>query len=163
MMKYTAKMDRNLLRRRHVISDPVTKKSGGVLVDNFKLRWNTVWRKDRVGKEAGLLWLIWHRAPAVNEWRARINRNLVTNCSVCGSGAKETVLHRFWECPAAQVAWKWGTHILNLMVTDPDSRGPWRPMNWKQGIFSDRTPRRFRRVQKVWMAIRATVVWLLWM
>jgi hypothetical protein len=30
-----------------------------------------------VGKEASLLWLIRHRAPAVNEWQSRISRNLV--------------------------------------------------------------------------------------
>jgi hypothetical protein len=43
------------------------------------------------------------------------------------------------------------------------SRGPWRPLNWKQGIFYDRIPQRFDRVKKIWMVVRGTIVWQLWL
>lgn len=35
----------------------------------------------------------------------------------------------FWECASAQVAWKWGIHVMNLLVAKGNSRGPWRPLN----------------------------------
>jgi hypothetical protein len=163
IMKYSAKMGRELLNKRHDIPNPVVRKWGGILVHIHKLRWNTVWSKARVNKETGLLWLIWHRAPAVNKWRSRINIELDTTCPVCGSGATESVLHRFWECSSARLAWSWGTHILNCLVAKRGTRGSWRPLNWKQGIFSDRIPRKFKQVQNIWMAVQGTMVWLLWM
>jgi hypothetical protein len=73
------------------------------------------------------------------------------------------VLYRFWECPSAKIAWDWAIHILKVLVAKNNERGPWWPVNWKQGIFSDKIPRRFDSIQKIWMAIRGTVVWTLWM
>jgi hypothetical protein len=162
-MQFNAKMGRELLRKNHVVANPVTRKWGGVLVRTHKLRWNSIWDLGRVSKEAGLLWLIWHRALVVNEWRLRINRTLDTSCPVCSRGVHETALYRFWKCQSARVAWRWGTHILNILVSDRESRGPWRPFTWKQGIFSDRIPCRFDRVKKVWMALRGIVLWQLWL
>jgi hypothetical protein len=52
---------------------------------------------------------------------------------------------------------------LNLLVADGNSQGPWRPLTWKQGIFSECIPRRFDRVKKVWMAICGIVLWQLWL
>jgi hypothetical protein len=76
-------------------------------------------------------------------------------------GAMESVLHRFWECPFAKISWDWAIHILNALVARNGEYGPWRPLTWKQGIFSDRIPRRFDNIQKIWMAIQGTVVWML--
>jgi hypothetical protein len=96
-------------------------------------------------------------------WKYRVNRNVNTNCPVCVCGAFESVLHRFWECPYAQTAWRWGIFILNKVAADNDEQGPWCPLTWKHGIFSDRMPRRFDKVRKIWMAIRGIVIWLLWL
>jgi hypothetical protein len=104
------------------------------------------------------MWLIWHRALAVNEWCQRININLDSRCPVCIRGANETVLHRFWECPSAQVAWRWGMHILNMLVTAEDDCGPWRPFSWKHGIFSERIPGRFNAVKSIWSTLRGTII-----
>lgn len=92
-----------------------------------------------------------------------MNQNINFSCPVCNRGTLELVLHRFWECPAAQLAWQWGVFVLNKIAADDGERGPWRPLNWKQGIFSARIPRRFDKVRKIWMAVRSTVVWLLWL
>jgi hypothetical protein len=95
IMNYTTKMGRDLLKQQHTIPNPVVRKWKGILSNTFRLRWNTVWAKGRVNKESGLLWLIWHRAPVVNEWRRRIRGDLDTSCVVCCRGTHETVLHRF--------------------------------------------------------------------
>jgi hypothetical protein len=129
MLKFTTKMGCEILKKRHVFPDPMSRKWGGVLAASHRLRWNTVWEKGRVQKEAGLLWQIWYRAPPVNAWRYRINQNINTNCLVCVRGSHESVLHRFWECPSAQSAWQWGIFILNKVAAEDGDHGPWCPFN----------------------------------
>jgi hypothetical protein len=41
-MNFTAKMGRELLRKKHVVANPVTRKWGGVLVYPHRLRWNSI-------------------------------------------------------------------------------------------------------------------------
>jgi hypothetical protein len=69
-LAYSSNMGRRLLKRHHVVPNVIERKWIGVLPLNFKLRWDNVWDKERVSKEAGL---IWHRAVAVNEWRSVAN------------------------------------------------------------------------------------------
>lgn len=82
---------------------------------SFKLRWPTIWTKERTQKECGLLWAIWHRAVAVNEWRGRIDGNIDQSCVVCGVGKREPVLHRFRECPSAQYVWTWSNKLITTL------------------------------------------------
>jgi hypothetical protein len=66
--------------------------------------WKNVWDRSRINKEAGMLWLIWHRSIAINAWCGRINGNIDQGCPVCANSTTEMVLHRFWECPFAKRA-----------------------------------------------------------
>lgn len=99
-MGYTSR-----IKKRIVVNNPVTRKWQGVLPQDFRLKWRTVWTKERISKEAGLLWLVWHRAVAVNHWRGRFNNTVDIRCPVCPRRSEESVLHRFWECCSAQRAW----------------------------------------------------------
>ena len=121
-MQYTSKMGKEFLQKKHVIPNLVTRKWGMVLIRTHKLHWNTVWAPGRVNKEVGLVWLIWHSTPAVNEWRLWINKHLVTSCKVFVQGAHKFVLHKFGECQST--AWQWSTHILNLLVANDNSYSP---------------------------------------
>lgn len=94
-MNYTTELGRNLLKSQHVEPNVVTVKWQGVLLATYKLRWDNIWDKERVRKEAGLIWMTWHRAVAVNEWRERINATILQACRVCNNGSQETTLHRF--------------------------------------------------------------------
>lgn len=115
-------------------------------------------------KEAGLLWSAWHKGLAVNDWRGQYSQTIDRNCPTCTTGARETVLHRLWECDVARKAWHWATHVLNLMAsTDPHNSGPWRQFTWKQAIFSARILRRFRSFGFIWASIRGVVLWTLWL
>lgn len=156
LMEYSSKLGRDLLKQKHVVHNPVTRKWGGVLPDDFQLKWKTVWLKDRTRKEAGLLWLIWHRAVAVNHWRERIDGNVDIRCLVCPRRSEESVLHRFWECLSVQRAWQWAIHVMNALVEGRDAQGPWQMLTWRQGIFSNRIPRKFNHVK------RTVVLWTLW-
>lgn len=132
------------------------------MTNDFRLKWKTVWTKDRTNKEAGLLWLIWHRAVAVNHWRGRIDRGIDIRCPVCPRRSEESVLHRFWEYHSAQRAWQWAIHIMNALISGKDAQGPWQPLTWKQGIFSDSIPRKFNPIKRVWMELRTVVLRTLW-
>lgn len=164
-MSYSASLGQKLLQKKHVIPNFVERKWQGILPLNFRLRWKSIWAKKRTPKEAGLLWLTWHRSVAVNVWRARINRNLNHNCPVCPRRSEESVLHQFWECHSAQRAWHWGIHLMSTLIIGRDTRGPWRMLTWKQGIFSDKIPCKFDKISFLWMAIRTVILtmWSLWM
>lgn len=131
-------MGRLLLRKHHVIPSVVRKKWTGILSHTFKLRWSTIWTTDITKKESGLLWAIWHRAMAVNEWRGRISANVDQRCLVCTLGKKESVLHRFWECHSAQVVWSWSTNLIDLLC--PMSNGLNRQSVSQSSIESLSTP-----------------------
>jgi hypothetical protein len=115
-MSYSAELGRKILKRRHIVPDVILTKWEGVLPLDYKLSWDNTWDRERVRKEAGLIWLTWHRAVAVNEWRGRINIMIPQACRVCDNGTTESVLHRFWECTSAKQAWAWGMHILQTVL-----------------------------------------------
>lgn len=127
-MEYNVKLGRELLQDKHEIPNPMERKWQGILPMSQRLRWNTVWAKPCAPKESGLLWLVWHRAVAVNAWRGRIDGSINTNCPMCTRPTIESVLHRFWECPLARLVWQWGTHILNTLISGKEAKGPWRPL-----------------------------------
>ena len=87
-MKYTSNQGRKLLRRQAKIPNIVEKKWSGVLPTNYKLRWSNIWDTERVRKEAGLMWMIWHKVVAVNVWRGVISQEIDQNCSVCLRGIR---------------------------------------------------------------------------
>ena len=114
----------------------------GILPANYKLRWNNIWNTERVRKEAGLMWMIWHKAVAMNAWRGVISQEIDQSCAVCLKGSKETVLHRFWECLAAQKAWRWGEAIINNMVPAGVNRRSQAPApNARMGsVYTSQSP-----------------------
>jgi hypothetical protein len=102
IMNYTSELGRRMLKLRHVVPNVVMRKWQGVLPVLYKFRWDNAWNRERIRKEAGLIWLTWHLAVAVNVWRGRINCNIPQDCLVCDSSLVESVLHRFWKCVAAR-------------------------------------------------------------
>lgn len=102
LMQYMAACGQTLLKKRHKLLVVTEAKWAGVVPLNFKLRWLNEWNLGRIRKEAGLLWLIWHRAVVVNAWRRRIDNAMDQCCPICLNRARESVLHHFWECSSAQ-------------------------------------------------------------
>jgi hypothetical protein len=82
IMNYTSELGRKMLKTRHVVPNVVMRKWQGVLPVSYKFRWDNAWDQERIRKEVGLIWLTWHRVVAVNEWRGRINRNILQDCPV---------------------------------------------------------------------------------
>lgn len=97
LLAYSTKLGRELLSSKHIIPNVVDRKWQGILPTSYKLQWLRVWNNTRTKKEVGLMWLIWHRAVCVNEWRRSSNNRAVIDCLVCTRGSVESILHRFWE------------------------------------------------------------------
>jgi len=51
---------------------------------------------------------------------------------------------------------------LNTLISGEDAKGPWKPFNWKQGIFSTRIPKKFDKYSRVWVGLRTVILWALW-
>lgn len=118
LMNYTASLGRKYRLSTHSVPAVVEKKWSGVLPITYRLKWINVWDAERVRKEAGLIWAIWHKGIEVNAWRGKHNRQQGFDqcCPVCFSGIRETVMHWFWECPSAAKAWRWGAFLMTLLA-----------------------------------------------
>jgi hypothetical protein len=239
-MNYSADLGRKILKAKHKIPDVIESKWQGVLPANFRLRWDNTWDSERICKEAGLIWLTWHRAVAINEWRGQFTTTTPQGCPMCLSGAPELVLHRFWECKSAKVAWFWGIHILHVAMQETNraeerrqhqrkdnrgnlinqrtimcrvvreeltseseedpvvtphqnttdttdrvepanragdmrgdidlnrgrgntSEGSNLPLTMKQSIFGHRIPWHYKKVSRIWLLMRGTIMWILWL
>jgi hypothetical protein len=100
-----------LLNLRQTLQRPMAEKWTGKLPNTYVPDWSDVWKPARPQKEAGFLWFIYHKAVAVNSWRAQIvpRDQLLPppnpSCICCPSHLPETVLHRFFSCTKTQVTW----------------------------------------------------------
>lgn len=108
-----------------------------------------------------MIWQIWHKAVAVNQWRQRASPDVDVRCEVCDLGAVESVLHRFWECPQAEDAWNFATRILNAV--DNPSEAPWTRPRMKSAIFAARMPRKLYKIRRIWLLLRGIVLWSIWL
>ena len=141
---YTSQLGRKLLLTRHILPSVVQEKWGGTLSASYKLRWLNAWDKEREKKEAGLLWAIWHKGVAVNAWQGQFQNQVDQRCVVCNMGARETVLHCFWECPKAIKVWKWCENILYDLCPatsrDHGGHGVLRPSEATQAVHISYDP-----------------------
>ena len=71
-LDYTTKDGRDTILNRSPGTSRAVEKWQGYLPGNYKFYWSQVWDPMRSGKEVEFIWSIWHKAVAVNEWRARI-------------------------------------------------------------------------------------------
>lgn len=117
-MGYKASLGRKYLLKMHSVPTVVEKKWSGVLPITYKLKWLNAWDLKRVKKEAGLVWAIWHKEVEVNAWRGKNHRQQRIHqcCLVCMTVTRETVMHRFWECPSTSKVWRWGTFIMTIFA-----------------------------------------------
>ena len=88
LMDNTTRLARELLRKRTPI--PIIPHLHWLPL-RFSFRWKANWGADRASKESGLIWQLWHRAIAVNDWRAKISPQIDTECLVCCTGESESI------------------------------------------------------------------------
>ena len=112
-LDYTTKDGREFITKRHLGTSRATEKWQGYLPNNHRIYWSQVWDPMRAGKEAAFMWSIWHKAVAVNEWRARIApASISKQCVFCMPNTSESIKHKFWDCIQARRAWRY-TYITH--------------------------------------------------
>jgi hypothetical protein len=155
-MEYTTKLGCNLLRKRKPVPNIPQLRWSDTSHSGFKFCWKANWRADRACKESGL---IWHLVVAVNEWGTQISPQLDTDCLTCCTRESETIMHLFWSCHQATMAWTFALKILTgLLSTDRHLQG----FNSHHALFTLRMPRRFQTVGTIWVYLRSVTLWTLW-
>ena len=71
-LDYTTKIGREYITKKTEGANNDVEKWQGDLPRNYKFYWSQVWDMLRAGKKATFMWSAWHKAIAVNKWRARI-------------------------------------------------------------------------------------------
>ena len=141
-LNYTTKLGREVLSSRDPGIPRVAEKWQGYLPANYRYYWSQVWDPLRAGKEAAFLWSIWHKAVAVNEWRAKIAPAFISKqCPFCLPNTSESVKHKFWDCIQARRAWRWASFIMRELCGV--RTGNYDSFNWKQALFGERIQRKF--------------------
>jgi hypothetical protein len=95
----------------------------GLLV-GFIFHWKANWEADRACKESGLIWQLWHRVLAVNEWKAKISPQIELDCFTCDFGEPDSIMHRFWSCSLTTSAWDFALTILSGMSSPLQQLAP---------------------------------------
>jgi hypothetical protein len=160
-LDYTIKAGREAISNRNPGSTRARDKWQGYLPSNYRFFWSQVWDPLRSGKEAAFMWSIWHKAVAVNEWRARIApASISRQCVFCLPNTSESVKHKFWDCIQARRAWRWATFIMHELCGVRS--GNYDTFNWKQALFGERIPKKYGKMIKVWHLLRGITLWTIW-
>ena len=107
------------------------------------------------------MWSIWHKAVAVNEWRAHIAPvSISKQCPFCLPNMSESIKHKFGDCIQAKRAWRWATYIMRKLCGVRS--GNYDCFNWKQAILGERIPKRYGKKSKTWHLFRGITMWTIW-
>ena len=90
------------------------------------MRWHIIWHKHKAQKKTTFLWLVIHKAMAVNEWHGQILTKADKICPHCGLQCVELVEHKFLNCPFAQQVWHYATNIIWQLFAKSGNLGPWK-------------------------------------
>ena len=160
-LDYNTKDGRDTITNRDPGTTRAVEKWQGYLPGNYHFYWSQVWDPHRAGKEAAFIWSIWHKAVAVNEWRARIAPvSISKQCVFCLPHTSESVKHKFWDCIQARRAWRWATFIMHELCGV--KTGNYDCFNWKQAMFGERIPKRYGQKIKIWHLLRGITLWTIW-
>jgi hypothetical protein len=151
-LHYSTKLGRKLLQQRQPPLQLLRRKWSEALPGDFRFQWSTVWDHERQ---------IWHKAVAVNVWRGKISQRINVSCPMCGASQSETVLHRFWECDSSQQIW-YSINCLLKHLAAPAADVVWDMPDWKQTIFAQRPPRKFKKVSRYWTLLKGIALWTIW-
>lgn len=134
-----------------------------ILPPSYKPDWRDVWHNAKPQKKTGFMWSVYHHAIAVNVWRHQMCPQTDQNCPSCLLRVPETVKHRFVDCPKAAHAWSYAQSVFNMVMEVPKKNGKGDPLVWQQCLLGSPLPRKLRKGKTLWMVLRGSVIWLIWL
>jgi hypothetical protein len=155
LLSYTLKLGRKLLNPRVYLQRPMAQK--------YEPNWNEIWNLSCLLKEANFIWSMYHKAVAVNHWRAQMGPHINSRCVCCPSNEPETILDKFIYCPQTKLAWEYGLTILYNAQGIPPVNGTWPMLTWQQCLLASKLPHRLKRGKTIWSLIRGSILWIMWL
>ena len=112
-------------------------------------------------KKIAFMWSIWHKAMAINEWRARIAlASISKQCVFCLPNTSELIKHKFWDCIQARRAWRWATSIMHelykLRFGNYDYFNGSKPCS-RRGFLRNMGGKKI----KIWHLLRGITLWII--
>ena len=150
------------LKLKHPPPRSIIIKLHGILTPRLKLKLRNVWDITRSRKEGGYVWSIWHKAVAINAWRARFIQDIKNEYHLWMVDTTKTIAHRFRDCRFAKRAWDFSVGILNTMITQLGQKGPWRPLDWQHKNVGKKILTSFSKTFRVWLLLTSITLWTIW-
>ena len=108
-------------------------------------------------KEGGFIGSLWHRAIAVNVWRAKIAA-VNTNCKCCEERIPKPLTHRFYECRISRRAWNFCFSVIHRMERANRIPRVYQPFSLTHCLFGRPITTRHRALKHVWSFLRGTAL-----
>ncbi len=51
------------------------------------------------------MWALYHKVIDVNAWKVQMQKDIDVSCPMCDLEIPETLIHKFYDCPRAKMAW----------------------------------------------------------
>lgn len=106
------------------------------------------------------MWIVYHKAIAVNVWRRQICPRISIEYGSCLNDVPETVLHCLVECPRAVHAWE---HAKSTLYSFLQVRGPWSRLLWQQCLLGSPLPPKLKKAKTILAVLRGSVMWCVWL
>ena len=113
-------------------------------------------------KEAPFLWLVIHKAMAVNKRRSKISEEIDKNCPNCGPSSVEPVEHRFYSCPLTQQGWRYVANIIWQLFAKRRNLGPRKSFSTMQCLLDQPLCKTLKRFGPIWFLLRSGLLWIIW-
>lgn len=180
-MAYAAAMGRGLLKKKHIVPEVVPSKWQGIIQANYRLKWLNVWDKERgrmkpacsgsFGTERSP-WMLGEDELAIALINA-VRSICVASGRPCCTAFGNALQHKgrgngaIILCAHSEEPPPLGTMVSSSSRgahprqerTDRKVGIPLLQFSptWKHCIFTHRTPRRFKKVSRLWLLLRSTV------
>jgi hypothetical protein len=123
---------------------------------NFK--WKDVRVKTKLKKNVSLIWMVWHQAIVINVWHAKINKDIAMMCPFCNLEALKSLIHRFWDCHKAKMAWEWAFTILHRLHNPRQNEIRRKAFDIKQCLFTKKLPKNYKCFSHIYTLVRSTIM-----
>jgi hypothetical protein len=103
---------------------------------SYNIKWNDFWRKNHAKKDAGFIWALYHKVIDVNAWKVQMWKDIDVSCPMWDLEIPETLIHKFYDCPRAKMAWTWAATIIYRLKHPPHMDGNMKKLGVRQCLFN---------------------------
>ncbi len=72
----------------------------------------------------------------MNAWKVQMRKDIDVSCPLCDLEIPETLMHKFYDCPRAKMAWTWAASIIYILKNPPHMDGNMKRLGVRQCLFN---------------------------